>query len=102
MPRVITFLAAVLAACGFAIPLRAAPAPASSEPATTQPKVELNDLEKQFERQMSGADPVGRFSVDGKEDQHPKEDRYVIAKVTKIGNDLWLFSARIGNGKLPI
>jgi hypothetical protein len=71
----------------------------------TQPapqKVEMNDLEKQFEKQMSGATLVGRFSLDGKEDQHPKEDRYVIAKVTKIGNDLWLFSARIGNGKLPI
>jgi hypothetical protein len=71
-----------------------------SQPAS--PKVEMNDLEKQFEQRMSGATLVGRFSVDGKEDQLPKEDRYVIKKVTKIGNDLWIFSAQIGKGKLPI
>jgi hypothetical protein len=103
MPRLISFLTAVVAACGFAISVRAAPAPAPNPPAPeTQPRVEMNDLEKQFEQQMSGATLVGRFSVDGREDQHPKEDRYVITKVTKIGNDLWIFSARIGNGKLPI
>jgi hypothetical protein len=103
MPQFIKFLTAVVAACVFAIPLCAGPAPGSSElTTTTQPKVELNDLEKQFEQHMSGATLVGRFSLDGKEDQHPKEDRYVIKQVTKIGNDLWIFSAQFGKAKLPI
>ena len=31
----------------------------------------------------------------------PKEDRYTIVKVTKMGEDLWLFSG-MGNSKLPI
>jgi hypothetical protein len=77
------------------------PAPTSA-PETEKPKIELNDLEKQFEKTMSGATMVGRFSTDGKEDQLPKEDRYTIVKVTKMGNDLWLFSARMGNSKVPI
>ena len=102
MPRVITILTAVVAAFGFATSLRGAEPTPNSSGSTSQPKVEMNDLEKQFEKNMSGATLVGRFSIDGKEDQRPKEDRYLIKKVTKIGKDLWVFSAQIGNGKLPI
>src|SRR3954462_2700445 len=76
-----------------------APAPA---PADDAPKVEMNDLEKQFERTMSGATLVGRFSVEGKEDQLPKEEKYTIAKGTKIGPALCLFPARLGERGLPI
>ncbi len=78
---------------------------AADEPKPTEgapAKVELNDLEKQFEKTMSGATLVGRFTTHGKEDKIPPEDRYEISKVTKIGDDLWLFTARIGKGKLPI
>lgn len=65
-------------------------------------RVELNDLEKQFEKSMTGVTLVGRFSVDGKESELPKEERYTITKVTKIGDDLWLFTARIGEGKIAL
>jgi hypothetical protein len=78
-----------------------APVPATREPAT-RPTVELNDLEKRFEQSMAGVTLVGRFSTHGKEDAVPKEDRYAISKVTKIGQDLWLFTARVGDSKLPI
>ena len=105
MLRIVMFATAVIAACGFAVPLRAAgaapPASTSSAP-TTEPKIELNDLEKRFEKAMSGATLVGRFSVDGNDDQLPKEDRYVISRVAKIGTDLWLFTASIGTSKIPI
>ena len=66
------------------------------------PKVELNELEKQFEKTMTGVTLVGRFSVNGKEDQLPKEEKYVINKVTKIGEDLWLFAAKIGEGNMVL
>jgi hypothetical protein len=65
-------------------------------------KVEMNELEKKFEQTMSGATLVGRYSSHGKEDVLPKEDRYVISKVTKIGEDLWLFTARVGQKQLPL
>jgi hypothetical protein len=74
------------------------PAPPSEEPA----KIELNDLEKQFEKTMTGATLVGRFTINGKDDQLPPEDRYEISSVKKIGEDLWLFTARIGKAKLPL
>ena len=71
-------------------------------PAEQKKPVEMNELEKQFERTMSGCTMVGRFSTHGQEDKHPGEDRYEISKVTKIGEDLWLFTARFGKAKLPL
>jgi hypothetical protein len=65
-------------------------------------KIEMNDLEQQFEKTMSGATLVGRFTTDGKEDKPPAEERYEISKVSKIGKDLWLFTARIGQNKVPV
>lgn len=88
-----------------------APAPVSepaAEPAkepAREPekrKIELNALEEQFQKTMTGATLVGRFTVDGKEDKIPAEEKYVISKATKIGDDLWLLSARIGESRLPI
>jgi hypothetical protein len=77
--------------------------PKPKTPSTTSsPKIELNDLEKRFEKAMSGATLIGRFSVDGNENELPKEEKYVISKVTKIGEDLWLFAAKIGEGKVTI
>lgn len=99
---------AALFATLFAVFALAADEPASkpdenAPPPTPPPaKVELNDLEKQFENTMSGATLVGRFSTDGKDDKSPGEERYEISKVSKIGKDLWLFTARFGSNKLPL
>ena len=86
--------------------LAAAPALLAAQdtapPAEQKKPVEMNELEKQFERTMSGCTMVGRFSTHGNEDKHPAEDRYEISKVTKIGEDLWLFTARVGQRQLPV
>lgn len=91
-------MVSLLLACVFLI---AADEPKPVEPAEPA-KIELNELEKQFEKTMSGATLVGRFTTNGKDENLPPEDRYEISKVTKIGQDLWLFTARIGKAKLPI
>ena len=73
-------------------------------PAEDAPQVEMNELEKKFEKTMSGATLVGRFTIEGQgnDDKPPAEERYVISKVTKIGEDRWLFVARIGEAKVPV
>jgi hypothetical protein len=78
-----------------------APPPPAEAPA----KVEMNDLEKKFEKTMSGATLVGYFTAGGEnkaDHQPPVEERYVISKVTKIGEDQWLFVARIGDAQFPV
>ena len=81
-----------------------APVSTATAQAPAEPKkpVEMNDLERKFEQAMSGCTMVGRFSTHGQEDKHPGEDRYEISKVTKFGEDMWLFTARFGKAKLPL
>ena len=94
------FIASIVAvACVF---LAGADEPQKPTDEPAAPKIELNELEKQFEKTMTGATLVGRFTTHGKEEALPPEDRYEISKVTKIGEDLWLFTARIGKSKLPV
>lgn len=76
--------------------------PRPSAPPAEEKKIELNDLEMQFEKMLTGATLVGRFTTGGKENELPPEDRYEISSVKKIGEDLWLFTARIGKAKLPV
>src|SRR5690349_10121941 len=59
-----------------------APAPAEPDRAA---------LEKQFAQTMSGATLVGHFTVEGRGNGSPKEDRYTIQRVTKQSGDKWLF-----------
>jgi hypothetical protein len=55
----------------------------------------LTDLERQFSERMRGASLVGYFTVAGREDRPARPDRYDIAGVEKIGDDLWRFNARM-------
>src|SRR5688572_27220555 len=90
--------------------LAVVPVVAQDETAQEQPPpagdavpVEMNELEKKFEKTMSGATLVGRFTIEGKEGENPPaEERYEISKVTKIGEDQWMFIARIGEAKFPV
>ena len=79
-------------------------APADPPPAGDAVPVKMNELEKKFEKTMSGATLVGRFTITGQgaDDKPPAEERYVISKVTKIGEDRWMFVARIGDAKVPV
>ena len=44
---------------------------------------------------MRGAALVGYFTIAGRDDRPARPDRYDIAAVEKIGDDLWRFSARM-------
>ena len=58
--------------------------------------VNLPDVERQFAEKMKNAALVGAFTVTGREDRAPREDRYDISSVEKVGDERWRFNAKIG------
>jgi hypothetical protein len=68
----------------------------------------LTDLERQFSERMRNVTMVGTFTIAGREMRAPDPDRYDIASVEKVGDNLWRFNARMdccgvgGKGILPI
>jgi hypothetical protein len=66
----------------------------------------LTDLERQFTERMRDVSLIGSFTVAGREDRPPRSDRYDIASVDKVGDDLWRFSAVMHccgvNGAIPV
>ena len=75
------------------------PAPAKEAPDAAKPA--QAELEKQFEKTLSGATLVGRFTMEGRGGE-PKEERYQINKVTKMRGDYWLFAARVQYGNKDV
>jgi hypothetical protein len=73
--------------------------------ATVNP-ASLSDLERQFSDRMRDVSLIGTFTVDGQGDRTPHEDRYDIARVDKVGDDLWRFSADMHccgvSGAIPV
>lgn len=57
------------------------------------------ELEKQFSERMANTVMVGKFTIDGK-DNDPKTERYEITSVTKTKGDYWTFLARVKYGKI--
>lgn len=55
-------------------------------------------LEKEFEEALSGAVLEGSFTVNGRESQSPRTERYEINSVTKVAGSLWTINARIQYG----
>jgi hypothetical protein len=55
----------------------------------------LSDLERQFVERMRNATLVGSFTVTARPDRPLSPDRYEIAGVEKVGDDLWRFNARL-------
>ena len=55
----------------------------------------LTDAERAFAERMRGVALVGSFTTAGRESRTPRDDRYVIDSVEKIGDDLWRFNARM-------
>ncbi len=68
--------------------------------ATEQPakKLTQEELEQEFKKQMSGCVLVGKFTVVGREDVPPKEERYTITRVTKQDDGDWIIASRIQYG----
>ena len=64
----------------------------------------LEDRERQFAERMRGVSLVGSYNTAGRDRTSP--DRYDIASVEKVGEDLWRFNARMDccgiNGNIPI
>src|SRR5262245_7124493 len=55
----------------------------------------LPEIERQFTARMQKASLVGTFTVAGREGRAANPDRYDIASVEKVGEDLWRFNARM-------
>src|SRR4029453_19430956 len=55
----------------------------------------LTDLERQFSGRMRNVTMVGTFTVAGREKRAPDPDRYDIASVEKVGDNLWRFNAKM-------
>jgi len=66
----------------------------------------LKEKEERFQKMLSGATLIGRYTVIGKDGAQAKDDRYQLEKVSKVGGDIWLFTARIQYGdndvRLPL
>jgi len=60
----------------------------------------LTAAEQAFVKQLAHRHMIGTFTVEGRDDQTPKEERYEIANVTKAGDNLWTIEARIKYGKV--
>ncbi len=71
-----------------------------------EPAAEQVAREKAFSERMSNTVMIGSFTIDGNEDgKPPKAERYEIESVTKVGDRMWVFNARVKYGnfdqKLP-
>jgi hypothetical protein len=55
----------------------------------------LTEAERQFAERMRNVSMVGTFTVWGREERTPRTDRYEIASVEKVGEDLWRFNAKM-------
>ncbi len=65
-----------------------------------QPEIDRESLAAAFSKKLTGAALVGRFSVEGRnDDKPPSPERYELANVQHLGGDLWLFAARIKYGE---
>lgn len=95
----------VLLAIVFSCPLtdvRGADDPAEKAPTAKPAEKPLDQeaLEQAFAEKLSGAVFSGHYSVTaGKEEKPAQMEKYTIAKVSKLKDDLWLFTARIEYGK---
>lgn len=70
-------------------------------PTSLQADGGLNEAEQAFVDLLTKATMVGRFSIDGRETP-PKEERYEISQVQKLGGEKWLVTARIKYGQHDI
>ena len=72
------------------------------------PPASLTAAERAFAERMRGVTMVGTFTVSGREDRAPSQERYDIASVEKVGDDLWRFNAKMdccgaaGQSGIPI
>lgn len=97
---ILALVAAMLVMCASAGVARAQP---ESSPGT-RPASDPAALERKFEQTMSGAVLVGRFTDTARPDAAPREERYIIQRVSKVegSEDRWLFICRIQFGRKDV
>ena len=61
-----------------------------------------HQLEQAFVEQMTDAVLVGQFSINGRENEGAKVERYAIQGLQKLGRDRWIITARITYGDIDI
>ena len=72
------------------------------------PAASLPAAERAFAARMRNVTMAGTFTISGREDRTPDTDRYEIASVEKVGDDLWRFNAKMdccgaaGKSSIPI
>ena len=71
----------------------------TQEPPASPQQNALTSNEQQFQEMLSGVTLTGHFTITGEEDSGTlRAEKYTIIKVTKLGDDYWLFFARIQYG----
>ena len=63
------------------------------------PQNTLSPNEQRFQEMLSGVTLTGHFTITGETDSdNLREEKYTIAKVSKLSGDYWLFFARVQYG----
>ena len=67
-------------------------------------KTSREGLEQAFAKKLSGAVLAGSFSIDGKDTESHKPDRYQIVTAKKLSGDDWVITAtmKVGENQLDI
>jgi hypothetical protein len=66
------------------------------------PEASLPDVERQFSERMRAVSLVGYFTVSGRTNRAPDEDRYDISSVEKVADDRWRFNVRMRHGSFDV
>jgi hypothetical protein len=77
-------------------------APGCSSASPDEAAARQAELEKEFEKSMSGATLEGYFTMDGREDATPRKESYYISSVTKLAGNYWTFQTRIQYGERDV
>ena len=69
------------------------------DPPVSAPQNALSPNEQRFQEMLSGVTLTGHFTVTGETDSgNLREEKYTIAKVSKLSGDYWLFFTRVQYG----
>jgi hypothetical protein len=69
---------------------------------STVPTASLTDRERGFSEQLRSSSLVGYFTVEGRANRTPDEDRYDISSVEKVADDRWRFNVRMRHGSFDV
>ncbi|MCA9079671.1 MAG: hypothetical protein KDA58_03890 [Planctomycetaceae bacterium] len=91
-------------------PSDAEPNPAASagsdgqqvSPVDAERQKELSPQDRKFQEMLSNVVMAGAFTIDGREGDAPKAERYTIRSATKVNATRWLITSQITYGKYDV